>query len=413
MEREVYLDNAATTPVDKAVLEAMLPYFSQRFYNPASPHLLGQAVNQEVEKVRAKIAGYLGIEPQGVIFTSGATESNNLAVKGLYKAAYKAARQRKELAGKKLHYITTSIEHPCVRESFRTIVIEAGDKTEVTFLKVDSEGLVTPAVLKESIQPTTVLVSIIFVNNEIGTVQDIKALQAVIEEERQKRGEGGWPIYLHIDASQAPAYFDCSRGVLGWDLITLSGHKIYGPKGIGILAKREGVLLENILSGGGQENHLRSGTLNVPGIIGVGEALELAQERRAADYKYLQELKDYFTQRILTEVKGAIINGPQTKEHGSPAIINISFEGIEGESALLLLSQAGISVSTGSACSAKDLKTSPVQEAIGNPPLRAHSSLRFSLSRTTTKEDLDYAVEKLKEVIEKLRQMSRAVAIEE
>lgn len=403
MNKQIYLDYAATTPVDKRVLEAMVPYFDKNFGNPSSIHSFGALAREAVEKGRETAGRLIGADASGVVFTSGATESNNLMVKGVFRAI----RSLKKYQGRRLHFITTKIEHHCVLDSFAALAEDYPDEFEATYLDVDSDGLVDPSVLAEQVKDTTVLVSVMLVNNEVGSVQPLKEIANLLEPIKRGRGKDDLPLYLHSDATQAPSYFDCNMNELGLDAITLSAHKIYGPKGVGLLGIRKGVLLKGIQHGGGQERHMRSGTLNVPGIVGLSKALELAQTERKENREKVGELRDLLIALIEKEIPDARLNGSRT--HRSPNNVNMSFKGVEGEGLVLMLDQAGVAVSTGSACSAENLAPSHVQLAIGNDHLTAHSSIRMSLGKYTTKDDVEYTVAQLKLFVEKLRGISRGI----
>lgn len=403
MNKQIYLDYAATTPVDKRVLEAMVPYFDKNFGNPSSIHSFGAVAREAVEKGRGTIARLLGIEESGVIFTSGATESNNLMTKGVFRAL----RSLKKYQGRKLHFVTTKIEHHCVLDSFAALAEDYPNEFEATYLDVDNEGLVNPSALIKEIKNNTVLVSVMLVNNEVGSVQPLKEIAMALEPIKQGRNKDDLPLYFHSDATQAPSYFDCNVSELGLDAITLSAHKIYGPKGVGLLGIKKGVLLKGIQHGGGQERHMRSGTLNVPGIVGLSKALELAYAERKENRERVGKLRDQLIALIEKEISAVQLNG--SKMHRSPNNVNMSFKGVEGEGLVLMLDQAGIAVSTGSACSAENLAPSHVQLAIGNDHLTAHSSIRMSLGKYTTKDDIEHAVAQLKIFVEKLRGISRGI----
>ena len=429
----IYLDYAATTPVDATVLKKMLPFFTEQFGNASSIHQAGQIAKKAVEKNRQLIAQALECESKEIIFTSGATESNNLAIKGVFKGIsqnpyfkklLKNPSKGRDSQSQKLHFITSAIEHHCVLDSMKALAEEFPDQAEVTFLKVDQSGQINLEELKKSIKPNTVLVSIMYVNNEIGTIEPLEAVSAVLVEARKERaknaGEAGenentagfqkpLPLYFHSDATQAFAYLPTNLKKLGLDLLTMSAHKIYGPKGVGLLAAKKHVLLKEIQHGGGHENKRRSGTLNVSGIVGLGAAVELADQNREQNAAKLTRLKKYLIDEIKKEIVGAQLNG--TPELTAPHIVNFSFPGAEGESIALLLSEKGIMVSTGSACSSETLQASHVQLALGNNHLRAHSSIRFSLGKDTTEKELLEAVQALKEILAKLREISQGIKV--
>lgn len=401
----VYLDYAATTPVDKRVLKKMLPLFSVNFGNASSLHHFGEVAKEAVNNSRKTIADSLGILPEEVVFTSGATESNNLALKGIFKGLSALPKYK----NKKLHFIVSAIEHPCVLDSAKNLMADFPNMVEVTFLLPNKEGIVEPKTVTDAIRPNTVLVSLMYVNNEIGTIQPIKEVGQLLLPIKKKRRPTDLPLYFHSDATQAFSYFDCNLDNLGLDLLTFSAHKIYGPKGVGALAVKKGVIIAPVQHGGGHEWKKRSGTLNVSGIVGFGEAVGLAKKERKSNVKKITAQRKYLSQKIEKEIEGAVLNGSPVDR--SPNNLNYSFPGIEGESLVLLLSQAGIGVSTGSACSSETLKASHVQLAIGNDHLRAHSSIRFTLGKYLTKKDLDYVAKELKSAVNRLRAISREIKV--
>ena len=380
MDKKIYLDNASTTPVDEKVMEAMKPFFEEKFGNPSSLHSFGQEARVAIDESREKIADYLNCDPKEVIFTGSATEANNIMIKGVIEADDNP------------HVITTSIEHDAVLETVK----ESG--ADYTVLDVDKDGFIDLEDLKEAINEKTVLVTVMYANNEIGTIQPIKDIADLIRKINEKRDKR---IYLHTDAAQAAGYLNCDVDELGVDGLTISGHKIYGPKGIGVLFKKRNVKVEPIIFGGGQEDGIRSGTYNTPLIVGMGKAVQLLNtEKRKEETK---ELRDYLVEEVL-KIEGASLNGP--KEDRLPNNANFSFEGVEGESIVMILDQKGIATSTGSACSSKSLKASHVLRAIGLGDLEAHSSLRVSVGRKTTREDVDRFLKVLPDVIERLREIS-------
>lgn len=384
MRKKIYLDYAATTPVDPRVIEAMMPYFSQEFANTMSLHSPGQKASGAVEKARKIIADFIGAkDTKEIIFTSSATESNNLALKGVV-----FANKHK----KKNHIIVSTIEHDCVLESARWLQRQG---FEVTYLPVDYCGFINTNQLKKSIKENTILVSIIHANNEIGTIQDISTIGKIC---RQKG------VYLHTDASQSFGKIPIDVDKVNIDLLTASSHKIYGPKGAALLYVRKGVVIEPIIHGGGHEVGLRSSTLNVPAIVGFGRACQILQKESRAENNRLTELRDLFINRVLKNIKGTHLNGHPTRRLSNN--INISFSSVEGESLVMELDFYGIAVSTGSACSSKTLTPSHVLTAIGLPPQKAHGSLRISLGRWTKKSDVLYTVKILSQVVNKLRKIS-------
>lgn len=398
MPKRIYLDHAATTPLDEEVLAAMMPYFSDKFGNPSSLHSFGQEAGEVVEEARAIAAGFFGADQKGIIFTSGATESNNLVTKGVVRAYLRDPKN----AGRKPHVITTAFEHSCVLKSCQGL--EKDGLAEVTYLGVGPDGIIDPAEVEKAIRDNTILVSVMHVNNEIGTVQPIAEIGEII---RQKRGESGHYPLLHTDATQAVNYFACDVEKLGVDFLSMSAHKIYGPKGVGLLYARPGAKIAEVQDGGAQESGKRAGTLNVPGIVGLGKALELVAKNGQEDAARITGLRDHLIGRVLDEIPDARLNG--SREKRSPNNADFSFIGTEGESLLLYLDMEGIACSTGSACSSGSLQPSHVLLAIGLKHEEAHGSLRVTLGRHTTKEEIDTFVEKLKSVVERLRKVSGGV----
>lgn len=388
---KIYLDYAATTPTDREVLAEMMPYFSEKFGNPSSIHQFGQEALEAVDKARARIAEFLHCNPREVIFTSGATESNNLAIKGTLKASQI----------KNAHIITSSIEHHCVLNTCELLKKEGID---VTFLKVDKDALVDPEDVKVAIKDNTVLVSVMYANNEVGTIEPIAKIGKVVKEINDEREKNKLSkVYFHVDAVQAVNYLDCNVDNLGVDYLSLSGHKIYGPKGIGALYIRRGTMIKSVQQGGEQEYNLRAGTHNVPGIVGLGMAIELVPEHRKK-MESIRALRDKLIFGIEKNIPNAKLNG--SREFRLPHNVNFSFKGVEGESLLMMLDQEGIAVSTGSACSSASLEPSHVLMAMGIPPEIAHASIRFTLGKDTTEEDVDYLLKILPEKIMRLREIS-------
>jgi cysteine desulfurase len=394
-KRKIYLDYASTTPVDPRVFGVMKPYFSGKFGNPSSMHSFGREASDAVEKARKQAADFFGCEVGEIVFTSGATESNNFATKGAMIAIVSHFSQKKI----KPHIITTQFEHSCVLNSCKKL--EEQGMAEVTYLPIEKDGLVSVSEVKKNIRPNTALVTIMYANNEIGTIQPIKEIGKLIAKENIGREE---KILFHTDAVQAVNYLDCNVDNLGVDLLTASAHKIYGPKGVGLLFVRKGTPLKRIQDGGGHEFNLRAGTLNVPGIVGFGAALEIAQQERARNYKIVEKLRDHMFVRVTKEIKGAKINGSKIKR--IPNNANFIFRDVEGEGMLLGLDMEGIAVSTGSACSSGDLRPSHVLTAIGISEEESHGSLRVTLGKYTTKQEIDFFVDTLKEVIARLRKIA-------
>lgn len=410
--KTIYLDHGATTPVDKKVLTAMLPYFSEKYGNASSLHNFGQEAAAAVDTARKIAADFFGCDPKEIIFTSGATEANNLAVKGVVKAYYKNTRanSREMNPGAQLekpHILTTAFEHHCVLEACHAMETEG--LAEVTYLKPDKEGLISIADVQTAIKPNTIFVSIMYVNNEIGTVQPIAEIGKLIHKIRsQKAGakNKNYPLF-HTDATQAVNYFDCNVNKLGVDLMSMSAHKIYGPKGIGTLVVRKGTTIKRVQDGGEHEFSLRAGTLNVPGIVGLGAALAEVKKTKTKNKTELKKLRDHLIKRISKEIPETKLNGSKTKR--SPNNVNFSFLNVEGESLILMLAAEGVAASTGSACSSGSLEPSHVLLAIGLRPEQAHGSLRITLGKHNTKKEMDIFVNKLKKIIEQLRKISGGV----
>lgn len=378
--RRIYLDHAATTPLDPSVLEAMLPYLKERFGNASSLHSFGQEAKKVLGESREKIAEIINADKEEVYFTSGGTESDNLAIKGV-------ALRNKE----RNHIITSKIEHHAVLNPCKYLEKKG---FQVTYLPVDEYGLVNANELEQEITDKTCLISIMHANNEIGTIQPIEEIGKVSRER---------DIYVHTDAIQTVGKIPVNVDKLNVDLLSISGHKLYGPKGIGVLYIRKGTKIEPIAHGGGHERGIRSGTENIPGIVGLAKAMELSQERMGTESRRLTNLRDKLIKGIF-EIENSRLNGHPTKRLANNA--NFSFTGIEGESLLLRLDAKGIAVSTGSACSSHSLKPSHVLLAIGLKPEDAHGSLRITLGRGNTEEDIDYTIETVKEEVQTLRGIS-------
>jgi len=373
----------------------MKPFFSQKFGNPSSLHSFGREASEAVEKARAQAADFFGCEPGEIVFTSGATESNNFALKGAMIALIS------HFSGKKIkpHIVTTAFEHSCVLASCKKL--EEQGMAEVTYLPVGKDGVISVSDVKKNIKPNTALVSIMYANNEIGTIQPVKDIGKLIAKENAGRET---KILFHTDAVQAVNYLDCRVNNLGVDLLTASAHKIYGPKGVGLLYIRKNTPLKRIQDGGGHEFNLRSGTLNVPGIAGFGAALELAQKERARNCKIVEKLQSHVITSVLKEIKGARLNGSRMKR--IPNNANFILKDVEGEGMLLGLDMEGIAVSTGSACSSGDLRPSHVLLAIGLGEEESHGSLRVTLGKYTTKQEVDHFIKTLKDVVARLRKIA-------
>ena len=380
--RQVYLDYSATTPVKKEVLDAMLPYFSEFYGNPSSLYAIAGEPKEALAKARKQVADLIGAGEKEITFTSCGTEADNWAVMGAADA----------LKNKGNHIITTKIEHHAMLHSCEFLEKHG---YEVTYLDVDSEGLVDPAALEAAITDKTILISIMFVNNEVGTVEPIKELAAIAKKHN---------ILFHTDAVQALGNMEIDVKELGVDMMSMSAHKIYGPKGIGALYIRKGVRISNYMHGGAQENKKRAGTENTAGIVGFGKAAELARIHLQEHIQHTSSLRDYLIQQVQEQIDHVYVNG--SREHRHPGNANLTFEFIEGEAMLLYLDMNGIAVSTGSACSSASLTPSHVLSAMGVPVERIHGTLRLTVGDMTTKEDIDYVVSTLKNVVNKLREIS-------
>ena len=387
---DVYVDHAATTPLDPRVLEAMMPFLGDAYGNPSSFHMRGKRVKDAVEDAREIVATILGARSDEIVFTSGGTESDNLAVLGY-------ARMHKEQAH---HLVSTTIEHHAVLETVRHLNKKEG--FEVTEIPVDVDGLVDPEAVVHALCDDTSLVSVMYANNEIGTIEPIAEVGRMIEAWKKEHPKS--PLVLHTDACQAAGALLLDVRKLHVDLLTLNGSKIYGPKGVGVLYVRRGVKLMPLQFGGSQEKGLRPGTEHIAGIIGLAKALEIADEEREGEQVRLTLLRDNLIERVLKDIPKTRLNGHPTKR--LPNNVNISFMDLEGEALLLYLDAAGIYASTGSACTSASLDPSHVILALGMPYEVAHGSLRFSLGRSTTQKDIDYIVETLPPLVEKLRRIS-------
>ena len=386
--RRVYMDHSATTPVDGRVVEAMLPYLTERFGNPSSVHFFGQEARSAVDRARREVAALINARPNELVFLSGGTEANNLAILGLCQTQAERGR----------HVITSQIEHSSVRA-----ICEALERRdwEVTRLPVYADGLVRVEDVRAALRPDTVLVSVHLANNEIGTVQPVAELGALV---RARRAEGHKHLWLHTDAVQAPGRMRVDVDELGCDLLSLSAHKLHAPKGVGALYVRRGVRLTPQNVGGHQERERRGGTEAVSLIVASGEAARLAREELGERVARMRALRDRFEAGVAARVSDVVFNGD--RERRLPHISNVSFRFIEGEGLLINLDMQGVAVSTGSACSSGSLEPSPVIRALGRDDELARGSIRFSIGKDTTPEDIDYVLEVLPRAVENLRRLS-------
>ena len=382
MRKVIYLDNAATTQVYPEVLETMLPYFTEYYGNPSSIYSFAGEANRAVTDAREKIAKVINAKTEEIYFTGGGSESDNWALK--------ATAEAYESKGK--HIITTKIEHHAILHTCEYLEKKG---YEVTYLDVDENGTVKLENLKAAIRPDTILISVMAANNEIGTIQPIEEIGRIAREHN---------ILFHTDAVQAFGHVPIDVDKMNIDMLSASSHKVHGPKGIGLLYIRKGVKIRSFIHGGAQERQRRAGTHNVPGIVGFGKAAEFAYQNMENSIRYETDLRDYLINRVLTEIPYSRLNGE--KEMRLPNNANFCFRFIEGESMLILLDQKGICASSGSACTSGSLDPSHVLLAIGLPHEIAHGSLRITLSEKTTKEEIDYTVDELKQIIDRLRNMS-------
>lgn len=376
------MDHAATTRVDPTVVDAMLPYFTQHFGNASSLHAFGREAYNAMETARSKVAKLIGAEKDEVIFTAGGTESDNMAVKGI------AFRNRSK--GK--HIITTKIEHPAIMETCSYIETVG---FRVTYLPVDSSGLTDLSELEKAVTKDTILITIQHANNEIGTIQNIEAIGKIAEEKN---------VRFHTDAVQSVGKIPVDVKKARVDLLSMASHKFHGPKGVGALYIRKGVVLDPLVHGGGQEKGLRSSTENIPGIVGMGKAAEIAGNQLVPDGQRVSAMRDKIICKVLEEIPLSYLNGHPTQR--LPNNASFRFDGVEGESLVLSLDNKGIAASTGSACSSKKLKPSHVLLAIGLNEVQAHGSLRLTLGRENTDEEVGYVIEVLPEVVSKMRAIS-------
>lgn len=393
--KKIYLDNAATTAVHPQVLKAMNPFFGKKFGNASEPHSWGQEARKAIDLAREQVAQILGSKAREIIFTSCATESINLAHKGLIEGL-----RIQEFKGPVPHIITSSVEHKAVLEACKHL--EKSKQAEVTYLPVDKFGLVKITDIERAIKPITILISIMHVNNEVGTIEPIREIGQLIKRVNKLRDKKT-PIFFHTDATQAIQYLDCKVDRLGIDLLSLTGHKLHAPKGIGALYVRKGVSLIRQQDGGGQEYGLRSGTENVPYIVALGKAIELAAKNQLLATKKIVNLREKLIKGVLKIPETELTGHPEKR---APHIASFIISGVEGEAVVLLLSEKGVAASSGSACASRLLQPTHVLTAMGYSPQKAHGSLRFSLSKKTTEEEIDYTVKVLPAIIKRLRKMA-------
>jgi len=379
---QVYLDNSATTKIDKRVLKKMMPYFAVKYGNASSIHFMGQENDIKVAQCRKDIAKVLGGQADNIIFTSSATEANNLIIKGVLRAN----------SDKGKHFLVSAIEHPCILSSARELLDEG---FEFDYIPVDKNGVVILEELKKKIRPDKVLISVMAINNEIGSIQPIEEIGKIARAKK---------IFFHTDAVQAVPYLKIDIKKWGIDFLSLSAHKFYGPQGVGLAYINKEIKVKPLIVGGGQEKGLRAGTHNLAGIVGLTEALKLSYLERNDYLKKVKGLRDYFWQEVQKKIKNIRLNGDF--KNRAPNNLNIMFKGIEGEAILIDLSLNGICVSTGSACSAQNLKVSSVITAMGIDPKYMNSNVRFSWGRYNNKKEIDYVINKLVKTVERLRKFS-------
>jgi cysteine desulfurase len=423
--KNIYLDYAATTPVDQEVLKAMTPYFCEVFGNPSSVHSYGRQTRAAVDHSRETVSKFLNCSTTEIIFTSGGSESDNLAIRGVVDSAVKSQKSKVQNKLPIPHIITSQFEHHAVLNTVKEL--EREGTIEASYIKPGVDGLINPADIQSAIKANTLLVSIIYVNNEIGTVQPVREIGQLIERENARRiknieygienksrnskfqipnsKENSGRIFFHTDAVQAAEYFKMDVDYLHVDLLTMTAHKIYGPKGVGLLYIRKGTPVSRLITGGEQEYRKRAGTENIAGIVGFAAAVRLVQSPKSkVQSENIQKLRDKLINGILTSIPDSFLNG--SRELRSPANVNISFINAEGESILLNLDMEGIAASTGSACTSGALEPSHVLLSLGLKPEQCHGSIRFTLGRQTTEADINKVLEVLPQIIEKLRKMS-------
>ena len=383
MDKAIYLDHASTTPTDSAVVEAMLPYFTEEYGNPSTVYSLGLSAADAVQHARESIAGIIGAEADEIYFTAGGTESDNWAIFGAAEALEKKGH----------HFITSTIEHHAVLETMEFLEKKRG--YEVTRVPVDSGGLVNPEAVRKAIRPDTILVSIMHGNNEVGTIEPIAEIGKITREAG---------VLFHSDAVQTAGKMPLNVNDLNVDMLSMSGHKFYGPKGVGLMYMRKRAHISPLLHGGAQERNRRAGTLNVTGIVGMAKALELCQDRMAEDAVREAELRDRLWTGLSSNIEAIYLNG--SMEHRLPNNLNVRLDGIEGESMILMLDMEGICVSSGSACTTGSLEPSHVLLGLGIPQELAHGSLRVTLGRSTTAADIDHFIKVFPPIVARLREMS-------
>ncbi|MFA7308681.1 MAG: cysteine desulfurase family protein [Patescibacteria group bacterium] len=388
MKPPIYLDYAATTPMDPRVISAMTDVMEGYYGNPSSVHAVGRAAREQIEEARREVAGFFGAKDSSeIVFTSGATESNNLVLRGVVQSS----------KIKKPHIITTSIEHKAILETLDDIALTR--EIEVTLMQCDQSGHIDIERLKNEIRHNTILISVMFVNNETGSVQDIRGIGKMLEKLNEGRERAGFPkVLFHTDAVQAVQYYDCRVAHLHVDLLSASAHKVYGPKGIGVLYIKKRLALHPMITGGGQEFEKRAGTENISGIIGFAQALQILAKKKDTDREHVLELKKVLT-KGLSSIKGAQV---VSTDHGAPHIVSCIFKDIPGDALLVNLDLVGISASTGSACTSGSIQPSHVLLACGFPEDEAKSALRFSLGRWTKKSEVEKLLSVLPGIIEKL-----------
>lgn len=396
--KRIYLDNSSSTPVDKEVLKEMLPYFSEKYGNPSSLHFFGQEAQDTLDVARKRVATALNASPEEIIFTGSATEANNLAMSGIIN----------NHVSRKPHIITSQFEHESVLEPIKHL--QSAGIADVTFLPVSGDGFVSLAALESELRAETVLVSIMYVNNEVGTIQPISEIAKIIDKHNSKltaksynlpAGRHGLKALFHTDAAQAVNFLDCDVKKLGVDMLTISGHKIYGPKGIGSLFVKAGTRMMPIILGSSQEFGLRSGTENVPSIAGLGKALEMAVGKRETSAKEIGRLRDKLKDGIVQNIPEANING--SLKNRIPHNLNVSFLGVSKEDLLIKLDIEGVAVSGGAACYSKAHKISHVLAAMGIPKDQERGSIRITLGKYITDEEIDRTIEILKTSVAELR----------